>query len=188
MILCIDTTALKTSKDVQKDLNLEDLLKNHTKYYESTECAYKDKYVPLDFCVSVRTTYTNKVLQNTTEEGKKLYYVNMSQVQEFPHKGYDLVMFLGSLALLNCVDYRAGFDDIMFKYSQFQVKGLYNLVPFVINPIVYSHIIISDEGYEEFKSFLKSDKVFVPISEMNDNKQGNIKALLKTLVEVEKEK
>ena len=62
MILCIDTTALKTSPDVQKDVDLEDLLNNHTKYYDSEVEALKDHYVPLDFCVSVRSIYSNYVL------------------------------------------------------------------------------------------------------------------------------
>ena len=41
MILCVDTRVLKTSPHVQKDVNLEDILLNHTKYYPSVEEAEK---------------------------------------------------------------------------------------------------------------------------------------------------
>lgn len=183
MILCVDTTSLGMSVTVQKDVNVLDLLTKHTKYFEDWQSARKENYVPLDFCVSVRTLYTNQVLESDKGD-KKLYYVNMSQVQEMPHKGFDLVMYLGSIALLNCIDYNAGFDDLMMKHSQFQPIGLYCLDPFILNPIIYSHILISDEGAEEFKKYLKGDRKLVSIDTMRQNTSGNIKALLDTIIKV----
>ena len=184
MILCIDKTAIKEAPEVQKDIDLEDLLVNHTKYFETEEEANIANYAPLNFSVSVRSLYTNKVVC-TRGEQNTLYYTNLTNVQEFPHKGYDLLMYLTSIALMSSVDYRAGFDDLMMRHSQFQPVGLF-YSPFV-NPIVYTHILVSDEGIEELAQFLKPNKDIVTIAEMRDNTAGNIVALLDTLIEVKEE-
>lgn len=183
MILCIDYKALKVSADVQKDVDLEDLLLNHTKYYADTEEALKDNFVPLDFSVSVRSMYTNLVVE-TPKEGEKRYYTNLTNIKPFHHKGYDLIMFLSSIGLMHIVEYKLGFDELMTEHSHFSPIGLYNPNPEVINPIIYSHIIISDKGAEELNEFLKEGINLVPISEIVD--KGNIKAMLDTLIEVEK--
>ena len=184
MILCVDIKALKPSPDVQRDVNLEDLLNNHTKYYDSVEEALKDKYVPLDFSVTVRSIYSNLVLE--TDCGtKKSYYTNLTQVQPFIHKGYDLIMYLTSIGLMHNVDYKLGFDELMTKHSQFVPMGLYNPDSLLLNPIIYSHIIISDEGIKELPKYLKEDRKLVHINEINE--LGNIPALLRTLVEVKEE-
>lgn len=186
MILCIDTKALKTSPDVQKDVNLEDLINNHTKYYDSVEDAVKDHYVPLDFSVTVRSMYSNLVLQIDKGEQKR-YYTNLTNVQPFVHKGYDLIMYLTSIGLMHSVDYQLGFDELMMKHSQFQPIGLYNPDSAVINPIIYTHVILSDEGAEQLPKYLKSDRGLVHISDMNEFKQGNITAMLDTIIEVKEE-
>ena len=186
MILCIDTRALKTSPDVQRDVNLEDLINNHTKYYESAEEALKDKYVPLDFSVTVRSMYSNLVLQIDKGEQKR-YYTNLTNVQPFVHKGYDLIMYLTSIGLMHSVDYNLGFDELMMKHSQFQPIGLYNPDSAVINPIIYTHVILSDEGAEQLPSYLKSDRGLVHINTMSEFKQGNITAMLDTIIEVKEE-
>lgn len=187
MILCIDTKALKISPDVQKDVDLEDLLNNHTKYYDSVEEAYKDQYLPLDFCVTVRSMYSNLVLQIDKGEEKR-YYTNLTNVQPFVHKGYDLIMYLTSIGLMHSVDYQLGFDDLMMKHSQFQPIGLYNPDSSLINPIIYTHVILSDEGAEELPQYLKSDRYLVPINTMKMCNAGNIPALLDTIIEVKEEK
>lgn len=186
MILCIDTGALKNSPDVQKDVNLEDLLLNHTKYYDTAEDAVKDKYVPLDFSVSVRSLYSNLVLQIDKGEQKR-YYTNLTNVQHFVHKGYDLIMYLTSIGLMHSVDYKLGFDDLMTKHSQFMPIGLYNPDSAVLNPIVYSHVILSDEGAEQLPQYLKSDRGLVHINAMNEFRAGNIPALLDTIIEVKED-
>lgn len=184
MILCVDITALKESPDVQKDVNLEDILNNHTKYYDTVEEALKDNYVPLDFSVSVRSIYSNLVLQINNGEDKR-YYTNLTNIQPFVHKGYDLVMYLTSIGLMHSVDYKLGFDELMMKHSQFVPMGLYNPDALLINPIIYSHVLISDEGIKELPNYLKEDRELVPISTINI--KGNILAFLKTLVEVKEE-
>lgn len=186
MILCIDTRALKTSPDVQKDVNLEDLMLKHTKYYDTAEDALKDKYVPLDFSVSVRSLYSNLVLQIDAGEQKR-YYTNLTNVQQFVHKGYDLIMYLTSIGLMHSVDYRLGFDELMMKHSQFMPIGLYNPDSAILNPIMYSHVIVSDEGAEQLPQYLKSDRGLVHISTMNECRAGNIPALLDTIIEVKED-
>ena len=184
MILCVDTQALKTSAEVQTNVKLEDIINNHTKYYDSVEEALKDNYVPLDFSVSIRTLYSNLVVEidAKTEDGndKKMYYTNMSQVQQFIHKGYDLIMYLTSIGVMMNVNYSLGFDEVMLEHSQFVPIGLYNPDPTIINPIIYSHILISDVGAKEFDKYLKKGRRFLPISDMK--KEGNLYALLDTLI------
>lgn len=184
MILCVDTTALKTSPDVQRDVNLEDIINNHTKYYDTVEDAVKDKYVPLDFSVSVRSLYSNLVLQIDKGEEKR-YYTNLTNVQPFVHKGYDLIMYLTSLGLMHSVDYKLGFDDLMMSQSQFMPIGLYNPDSALINPIIYTHVLVSDEGAKELVKYLKSDRELVSIESMS--RTGNISALLDTIIEVKED-
>ena len=189
MILRVDTKALKTSAEVQTNVKLEDIINNHTKYYDSVEEALKDNYVPLDFSVSIRTLYSNLVVEidAKTEDGndKKMYYTNMSQVQQFIHKGYDLIMYLTSIGVMMNVNYSLGFDEVMLEHSQFVPIGLYNPDPTIINPIIYSHILISDVGAKEFDKYLKKGRRFLPISDMK--KEGNLYALLDTLIVTKEE-
>ena len=185
MILCIDTTAIKTLPDIQKDLNLGDLLNNHTKYYDTVEDALKDKYVPLDFSVSVRSIYSNLILQIDKGVEQNRYYTNLTNIQPFMHKGYDLIMYLTSIGLMHNIDYKLGFDELMMKHSQFCPIGLYNPDSAIINPIIYSHVIVSDEGVEQLKQYLKSDRKLVHIRNIVSN--GNIPALLDTIIEVKEE-
>ena len=186
MILCVDIKSLKESSEVQRDVNLGDLINNHTKYFDSVEDALKENYVPLDFSVTVRSMYSNQVLQINKGEEKR-YYVNLTNIQPFIHKGYDLVMYLSSIGIMHSIDYSLGFDELMLKHSQFCPIGIYNSVPLLVNPIVYSHILMSDEGMEELKKYLKEDRDIVPIGIMKESSKGNIKALLDTIIEVKEE-
>lgn len=183
MILCINSNSIKNSPEVQRNVNLEDLLLNHTKYFDSVADALKEGYVPLDFCVSIRSMYSNLVVQSKKEDQFR-YYTNMINVQEFPHKGYDLLMYLSSIALMHNVDYKLGFDELMMKHSQFSPIGILKF-PDLVNPLMYSHIIISDEGVEELKKYLKEDRELVPIKDIKP--EGNLVALLNTLIEVKEE-
>lgn len=186
MILCVDTRHLDTAPYVQKDIDLGDILLNHTKYYESVAEAEKDLYVPLDFSTSVRTVYTNKVLQ-IKEGDKYLYYVNHTNVGQFIHRGYDLVMYLSAIGLVSYVDYSYAFDDTMLKYSEQKPMGLYNPDPGFFNPIVYSHIIIADEAEKQFNTFLKPEVDLVTFDIMRQRQKDSLTALLDTLKEVKKE-
>lgn len=185
MILCVDTRALKTSFQVQKDVNLEDILLNHTKYYDTVEEAENDRFVPLSFSTSVRSVYTNEVLQ-ITEDDRYLYYVTHTNVGVFVHKGYDLIMYLSAIGLMSYVEYSYAFDDTMLKHSTMQPIGLYNPDPGFTNPIIYSHIIIEDSALDTFKTFLKQGVEFVPIETMRERTKDSLTALLDTLITVQK--
>lgn len=189
MILCIDKSALKVSKEVQKDIKLEELLLKHTKYFDGILRAYEENYVPLDFCTSVRSMYSNLVLSHENEDGNKLLYTNLSLIHETPHSGYDLVMYLASVALTKRVTSLTGICDIMMKHSQIQPIGLLNLNHSVMNPMVYSHIILSDEGAELIKKYLNNGSEFVSLDDLDQyrKKGNNITALLDTFIKVRKE-
>ena len=181
--LCVDKRYIKKSDKVQSDIDLAELME-HTIYEDPESRSDLKDYVPLDFCVSIRSMYSNLVVETTTETGNKICYTNLKDIREFIHKGYDLVMYLSSLAVLHCVDYKSGFDKLMFSHSQIQPIGLYNPDPDLINPILYTHIILSDEGAEEFKSYLKDNCKMIPIK---DIQQGSLKALVDTLIIVKEE-
>ena len=184
MILCVDAKALETSVEVQKAVDLEKIMNDHTKYYNSVEEALKDNFVPLDFCVSIRSIYSNLVVQTTKEDGSRLYYTNITNVQPLPHKGYDLIMYLASICVLSNIKYADGFDDLMFRHSQFMPMGIFNPNPIILNPIIYIHIIVSDEGMEELTKYLKDDREIVNISDIK--KDGNLPTFLDTLIVVKK--
>lgn len=184
MFLCIDSSVLKTSPEVQRDVRLEEIMNNHTKYYNTEEEALKDNFVPLDFSVSIRSMYSNRVVE-VDKGGQFRYYTNLTKVIPCVHSGYDLIMFLTSIGVMHNVDYALGFDDIMMNHSQFMPIGIYNPDPSVINPIIYCHVILSDEGAVKIEKFLKGDRRMINIEYIND--RGNIKALLDTLIEVKEE-
>lgn len=181
MILCVNSKALKTAPYVQSDLKFEDIFSDtNIKYFDSVEEAEKEYYVPLSFCTSIRTTYSNKVVQIPNNDQYYRYYVNYSNVDRFVHKGYDLIMYLSALSIFECVDYDKSFEEIMAKYSTHQLIGLFNPDSGIMNPILYSHIIIADEAEDEFKQYLKQGIELVPIQEINPI--GNISALLDKLI------
>lgn len=185
MILCVNLKALKPSDDVQKDVDLEDLLKNHTKYYDTEEQALDDNFVPLDFSVTVRSAYSNLVLEIDKGEDGKRYCTNLTKIQPFVHKGYDLIMYLASIGLMHNVEYKLGFDDLMAEHSQFMPMGIYNHGSLLLNPVIYSHIILTDEGAEEFPKYLKENCKLVPISDIDP--KGILPAFSRTLIEVKEE-
>jgi len=177
-VLCVERAALKCAKDVQKKVHLEDLLLNHTKYTEEG----KD-YVPLDVCVSVRSVYTNKVLR--TPDNK--LYTNVTSIGEYIHKGYDLIMYLASVAFMSCINWKPELNDLMMK-SEFQCIGLFNPDPDVIRPIVVCHILLDDSIVGEIEKCLFPDYVFEDITEAKQKYAvENIKYLTDTLVIVNKQ-
>ena len=185
MILCVDMTALKEDPEVQRDVDLEDILNNHTKFFDDEETAYKEKYAPLKFCISIRSTYSNKVLEKEdTIFDSKEYYTTIKVTQPFNHKGYDLLMFITSIGIMSNIFYGAGFDDLMFNHSQFQPIGILNLgASPLVDPIILTHVILTDDAVEEFTKYLMPSRQFVPISEMDvlHNPLAN------TLIEIKEE-
>jgi hypothetical protein len=101
------------------------------------------------------------------------------------HKGYDLVMYVSSLAMLSVIDYWNGFEELMARHSQFQCLGLYNPSPDFVNPIIYSHIIFSDIGMKELEPHLSAGNSVVKIKDMKA--LGNINHFIDTLIEVKED-
>ena len=180
MILCIKKDVFPIQFEIIKDIKLGDILINDTKYFDTKEEAEKENYVPIDFMVTVRSAYSNLVLEIDVDEEKR-YYTNLTNIDLLPHKGYDLVMYLASIGLMHSVNYSPTFDDIMMK-SQFDVIGVLNSDPEVFNPTVYSQIILEDSTTDEFSMYLKEGRRLVPISEMKE--RGNLVAILDNIIEV----
>ena len=187
MFLCIDTRNIKRAYEVQKSLKLEEILLNHTKYFATEEDALKESYVPLDFATSIRSIYSNKVLEIDGVFRNYLYYENRSHVEKCIHQGYDLVMHVASLVVFNQLAYvDTTFNEIMMKGSSIQCLGLLNPDSDFINPIVYTHVIISDECLDAFTSYLKKGRRFIDIKDMKP--MGNLPMLLDEIVEVKNER
>lgn len=182
MIFCINRNKIKVDpKEVQRNVDLEYLLSEECiKYFNKVDEAYANGFIPLSFAVSVRSITDNRVIE-TESEGNKIYYTNLANLNEHMtsvHKGHDLVMYLTSIGMLYNIDFALEVDEIMLKHSQFQAIGLFNSD--VIYPIIYSHILMSDEGMNLLEPYLKSDRKIVKIRDMQ--KKGNIPALIDTLI------
>lgn len=183
-MLCVEVKALPQSYEVNRQIDLEGILLNHTQHFDDMEGAYQKGYVPLDMCTSIRSMYDNTVLSRRVGD-QTLYYVNMTNVEDSLHKGIDLLMFMSGAAVLECVEYVPEVDLIMGRHSQFQPIGLY-YPPGARNPILYSHIILSDSGMKLLKPYLKTGVRVCPIESISYAGK-NLVALLKTLVIVKKE-
>ena len=170
---------------IRKDVKIGELLTLNEKDFKTTEEAYMQNYVPVDFCTSIRSIYDNTVIQIQDEHKFRWYYQNMVGIPVCIHKGYDLVMYVSSLAMLSIIDYWTGFEELMARHSQFQCIGLYNPSPDFVNPIIYSHIILSDIGMRELEPHLSAGNSVVKIKDIKP--LGNINHFIDTLIEVKKE-
>lgn len=186
-MLCIDNKAIKSSLTIQKDIDLDSLLRKSTDYFCSREEAYEKGYSPLTFATSIRSIYSNLVLRKEVSEEEVLYYTVLGNVQPYIHKGADLIMYLTSLSVVSCFNYTPAFDLLMAK-STFSLMGFYNPEPLCIDPIVYSHVILSDNIIEDISYMLKPEYSFVPISEIGSIPTNCMTALTDTLINVRKEK
>ena len=179
----VEMNALKVSNSVQRDIDLEDILLNHTRFYDDKDRALKDGFIPLQFATTVRTVFSNRVVgvKDKTKIKTPKYYINLSKVEMFPHKGLDLVMYLSSVALFNIVEYKKGFDDLML-HSEFQSIGIYNPDPTIFDPIIYSHIYIDDNWEKDFEKYMNERSEWYDIESVKKHYPLNIKALIDTLI------
>lgn len=167
MILCLDMKDLDRTPSVQKNINLEELLLNHTKYYEESKDALKDNYLPLSITLIVRTAYTNlvlKVADNCSVTNHNLF--------ETPHKGYDNIMFhSGNIISSLCDTSKEDFFEIMMK-SQFQVLGLQIVDDLFKSPSVLVQVVIPDYMTVRFIQTLKdTNNHLIPIEEAKYTKE-----------------
>ena len=184
-MLCVDLSALKTDREnVQRDVDLVDIINNHTRPFATTEEAASANYAPLSMCISVRSMYDNTVV-DTDMEFKTVYYTNMVNIADFPHRGEDLIMYVSSLGVLQLCVFSPALQEVMTRHSQFQTIGLFNPDPGLIDPMIYSHVILSDVGMKLLEPCLKKGHRVVPIADMKP--EGNLKPLLDTLIIVKEE-
>lgn len=170
---------------IQKNLDLGVIVSTAQHFSEDSvplDC------VPVQFAISVRSCYDNTVLQTESAVGSQcfnLYHFIRMCKEEFPHKGYDLIMYLSSLTFLTLVDYCQEVEQVMFQHSQFQPIGLYSPDPDCYNPVVYSHIILSDEGMKLLTPHLKPGVKCVTIDSMKPRKQDEV--FTRTIFNIQKE-
>ena len=186
-ILCIEKSVLKGMKGLTKDIPLEKYLLENTDYKE-VDVDWSDTYIPLTFSTTVRSMYSNKVvykvLKNKDNQDYRVYYESLTEIEPIIHKGYDLVMFLSSIAVQKMIKAEAQqtLGEIMCA-STFSVRGLrYVEDAGVIRPIVYSQIVISDEAFERFEKILDHEHGACSIEEMRENIHGNLYDLLDDIV------
>lgn len=184
MIACLKKDLLKQNLKVQKSIELERVL-DDLKYFNTREEAYAEECVPVCFVTAVRTAYTNLVVEHETEHGSR-NYVSLNLGQVLPHKGYDLVTYMSSLAVAKLVDCTNHESQRLMFNSQFIPIGLYNPDPGVCDPVIYSYVVVNDDKVETLRELLLPGNRLVPIESMNT--QGNLKELLNELIVVKEEK
>lgn len=182
-MLCINQKALKVDKRVQKDIDVVDLLLKETMNMNTINEAFKCGYLPLNFCICVRSIYSNQVLQQTINRFTHKHFFFMEDVPDLIHKGNDLIFYMNSLGLMNLVNYDVGFDELMMKYSMSQLIGIYNPSPSFFNPTVVSHIILHDEGFKKLTKYLKQGIRPVNIAlNLRDKNNSILTGLYDTLI------
>lgn len=184
-MLCVNLSALPVDpQNVQRAVDIEDIINTHTRPFADKGNALTLNYAPLTFGVSVRSMYDNTVVGRKLRDDT-IYLHAITDVGDFPHKGYDLVMYVSSLVILNMCVFSPELEKVMTQHSQFQTIGLYNPDPGMLNPTIYSHVIMSDEGMKLFAQHLKPEYVVDNIAEMK--LPGNRKPIIDTIFEVKKE-
>lgn len=185
MIACLKKDLLKQNIRVQKNVKLDKVL-DDLKYFDTREEAYKEDYVPVCFVTAVRTAYSNLVVEHEVDHLGQRNYVSLNLSQVLPHKGYDLMMFMSSLAVAKMIDCTKQENQRLMFSSQFNPIGVYNPDPGICDPVIYSHVIINDDKVEDLRASLLPGNKLVSIQDMNT--KGNLKELLNELIIVKEEK
>lgn len=167
-VLYIKKAVIKTDETLQKKIDIEELLIDNIEYFSDAEEAYKNGYIPLNFCVSVRSMYDNTVIID--ERG--MCYSKKLLTQPTPCRGYDLLFYCSKMALMKFFNFSNSFSEIMFNHSQFIPIGLY--YSGVNNPVLYSHVIMTDIGMKELESHLKEGVKIIPISNIDTTKNRGV--------------
>lgn len=173
-ILCVDISKIKSDFKIQKTVDLQNLINTCLKGFDDLEQAEREGYIPLNFAISIRTVYTNLVVESESiYPNKKAYYENVSNLNSYfltMHKGYDFIMFVASMGFLDFIVYNSLVNEFMMKYSDFSIVGLY--YDGISKPTIVCHVIIKDEGIKSLLSHLKAGNKLVHISEI-DPKDSN---------------
>lgn len=189
-ILCIDTDKIGRDNKLQKNLKLGNILVENTDYFSDFEGVDK-KWRPLKFATTVRSIHSNKIIcQDVPKENRTIYYHTYGSVDRFIHKGYDLVMFLSSMSIMEMLSDsadKAELNDVMFGHSIFKCQGIYFNAE-IVDPVVFSIVYIEDDAFDSFFTpiALKDNWRVEDIAKMKEDSHGNIQALIEDIVLVEK--
>lgn len=179
-VLCIKKDLLNKSPQLQKDTDTIKTVLDNLTYIEESEIS--EEYVPLDIAITIRSSYTNKVVLCThSDSGKERCFFNLTKIPQLPQKGYDLVMFISSIAVMKmCDQTRAREVGDVMMHSKYDFMGMLNLEPDLINPILYSHVILEDSTVEAFESLLVEGFRLIPIADLPEH--GSFKAMKDSLI------
>lgn len=174
MIACIPKGKIKQRNLMQKDIKIEEVLSD-LQYFNKVEEAIEKDYVPLSFVTSIRTAYSNLVVNH----GGK-YYVSLTLASVVPHRGYDLLAFMSSSAVAKIIDCTKKENQELMFQSQLVPIGVYNPDEGICNPILYTQVIVKDDLSSVLENSLLEGNKLEPISEMN--REGNISAILNEII------
>lgn len=179
-ILCVKKSDLVKAPNLQKDNDTINKVFTGMTYIEETEIP--EDYVPLDIAITIRSAYTNKVVLCTHDDStKERCFLNTTKIPEVIHRGYDLIMFISSIAVMKmCDQTRANEVGSVMMHSKFDFLGMLNLDHDIVNPILYSHVILEDCTVEAFEPLLSTGFRMIPISELPEH--GNFKAFKESLI------
>lgn len=179
-ILCIKKSLLKKSPYLQKeDDTIKEVIESFT-FIEESEIP--EDYVPLDVAITIRSAYTNRVVLCThSDSNEERCFLNLTKIPQVPQKGYDLLMFISSIAVMKmCDQSRAREVGEVMMHSKYDFMGILNLEPDLINPILYSHVILEDTTVEAFEPLLAEGFRLIPIADIPEH--GNFKAMKESLI------
>lgn len=185
MIACISKTSFKEVNEVQKNLRLGDILRDNIKFFESKEKALEEDYVPISFLTTVRTAYSNMVVEKSVEKGKR-YYTSLLLNSVVVHRGYDLLMYMTSVGVSKCIDISKPENNELLMNSQFVPVGVYNPDVGAFNPMIYCQVVFNDNSVETLQNALLDGFSLVSIKDMQ--RQGNLSVVLSEIFEVKEEK
>lgn len=181
-ILCIPAKALERKNKVQKDVLIEQCMK---------DCCYCDPekipagLVPLNIGVTIRDLDSNEVLVKDTEEVKRTF-IYLTNINPTIHRGYDLIMFMSSVGVMNITQHNKGqLAEVMMK-SIFDVGGVvwleHNEEPscVILDPMVMAVIYVHKDEFQQFLS--GSEWSFKPIEEVREQ-SGHIKCIIDDLID-----
>ena len=179
-ILCTKKSLLKKSPYLQKeDDTIKEVIESFI-FIEESEIP--EDYVPLDVAVTIRSAYTNKVVLCThSDSNKERCFLNLTKLPQVQEKGYDLVILYSSIAVMRmCDQSRAREVGEVMMHSKYDFMGVLNLEPDLINPILYSHVILEDSTVEAFEPLLAEGFRLIPIADLPEH--GNFKAMKESLI------
>ena len=178
---CVKNDILKVSSDVQRDIDIIEILNSAKLVMGTEEELRKQGYAFLHFATTFRTVYTNEVVLHKNKRKDWKSYVLMDVTTPLPHKGLDLVMYLSACSVFLVASYKNGLTDELLMHTEHQCIGLYNPSPDFVDPVIYSHVYLDDSSLNTFSRCLTKGNMFVPISTLSEED-----AFDKTLIIVEK--